>query len=265
MRRRRTAFLALAAATALAACDTDDGRQMQTPDSFARFQLQSTTPSTTSTVAPPPTELTVAPTTPAPSSTSAPATTSNASTTAVAATTRAADAATTTAANAASTTAAGAAGGPRADRADPAMRFAGPWDDGAAIPARFTCDGAGAAPRVTWTRPPAGTAELAMAVTDADADGFVHWLVVELTAQAGSLGGRQPTAVGAEALNSFGDPGWGGPCPPPGDGPHTYVFTLHLLDQQLELPADTPTDVLLDALEAATAGTATFTGTYERA
>ncbi len=61
MRRRRTALLALAATAALAACDTDDGRQMQTPDSYAVFQLQSTTPSTTSTVAPPPTEIALVP------------------------------------------------------------------------------------------------------------------------------------------------------------------------------------------------------------
>jgi hypothetical protein len=145
------------------------------------------------------------------------------------------------------------------------MQFSGPWGDGAAIPASFTCDGAGDAPLITWTAPPDGTVELAMSVTDSDADGFVHWLVVGLPAQAGSLGGGEPTAVGAEAVNSFGNPGWGGPCPPPGDGPHTYVFTLHLLDQQLELAADTPWNDLLTAVEAATAQTATFTGTYERA
>ena len=145
------------------------------------------------------------------------------------------------------------------------MQFSGPWVDGAAIPASFTCDGADDAPLITWTAPPDGTVELALSVTDPDAGGFVHWLVVELPAQAGSLGGGEPTVVGAEAINSFGDPGWSGPCPPPDDGPHTYVFTLHLLDQQLELPADTPTNDLLAAVEAATAQTATFTGTYERA
>jgi Raf kinase inhibitor-like YbhB/YbcL family protein len=250
MRRRRSALLALAA-VALAACDTDDGRQMQTPDSYAVFQLQSTTPSTTSTVPPPPTEIAVVPpttfssTSPASSTTSAsaPSSTSNAST----------------------TTAAGAAINPAADSSGQLMQFSGPWVDGAAIPASFTCDGADDAPLITWTAPPDGTVELAMSVTDPDAGGFVHWLVVELPAQAGSLGGGEPTVVGAEATNSFGDPGWRGPCPPPDDGPHTYVFTLHLLDQQLELPADTPTSDLLAAVEAATAQTATFTGTYERA
>ena len=55
MRRRRLACLALAAdRPVLTACDTDDGREMQTPDSYARFQLQNTTTSTSTTVAPPP-------------------------------------------------------------------------------------------------------------------------------------------------------------------------------------------------------------------
>jgi phosphatidylethanolamine-binding protein (PEBP) family uncharacterized protein len=30
--------------------------------------------------------------------------------------------------------------------------------------------------------------------------------------------------------NSFGDRGYGGPCPPPGGGSHTYVFRLFALD-----------------------------------
>jgi phosphatidylethanolamine-binding protein (PEBP) family uncharacterized protein/LysM repeat protein len=142
--------------------------------------------------------------------------------------------------------------------------FTGPWDDGAAIPATYTCDGADDTPLLTWAAPPDGTAELALSVTDLDAAGFVHWLVVGLPAQAGVRGGGEPTVVGTEAINSFGDPGWGGPCPPPGDGPHTYVFTLHLLDQPLDQPADTPTDELLAALDAASVDRRTFIGTYER-
>jgi Raf kinase inhibitor-like YbhB/YbcL family protein len=249
MRRRRLALIALAAGAALAACDTDDGREMQSPDPVAVFNLQSTTPSTTSTVAPPPTELTIATTSSTSStsttSSSAPASTSNPSTTVPGATAE---------------SPAGGSAGP-----GQLMQFVGPWDDGAAIPASFTCDGADDVPLITWTAPPEGIAELAMAATDPDADGFVHWLVVGLPAQAGSLGGGEPTVVGDEAVNSFGNPGWGGPCPPPGDGPHTYLFTLHLLDQPLGQPADTPTNQLVAAIEAATVETATFSGTYERA
>ena len=56
-------------------------------------------------------------------------------------------------------------------------------------------------------------------------------------ARPGQLGGGEPLVTGAtEAVNSFGDPGWAGPCPPPGDGPHTYQFTLHVLDQATRAP-----------------------------
>jgi phosphatidylethanolamine-binding protein (PEBP) family uncharacterized protein len=119
-------------------------------------------------------------------------------------------------------------------------------------------------PTVTWTAPPDGTAELALSVTDLDAAGFVYWLVVGLPAQAGSLGGGDPTVIRTEAINSFGEPGWGGPCPPPGDGPHTYVFTLHVVDQSLDQPPDTPTDELLAAIDAASVDRRSFVGIYER-
>jgi Raf kinase inhibitor-like YbhB/YbcL family protein len=248
--------LALAATvTVLAACDTDDGREMQTPDSYAAFQLQNTTPSTTSTVAPPPTEFVATPATTSATSGTSSTSTSTASTASTAAT-----ASTVSVSQQVETSTPGSAVtgvGP--------LQFTGPWDNGAAIPVEFTCDGADDVPLITWTGPPAGTAEMALSVVDPDANGFVHWLVIGLPAEAGSVGGGEPLVAGAaEATNGFGGPGWGGPCPPPGDGPHNYQFTLHVLDQAIELPADTPTSELLVAVNAATASSATFTGTYER-
>src|SRR6266852_4664519 len=32
-----------------------------------------------------------------------------------------------------------------------------------------------------------------------------------------------------QGFNGFGGPGWGGPCPPAGDKPHRYNFTLYAL------------------------------------
>jgi phosphatidylethanolamine-binding protein (PEBP) family uncharacterized protein len=62
--------------------------------------------------------------------------------------------------------------------------------------------------------------------------GFWHWLLVnipanvsELAEGAGSTGGKLPAGA-LQTRTDFGVPGYGGPCPPEGDRPHRYLFTL---------------------------------------
>jgi Raf kinase inhibitor-like YbhB/YbcL family protein len=111
------------------------------------------------------------------------------------------------------------------------------------IPAKFTCNGAGISPQLTWSAPPADTASLALIVTDPDAPGrtFVHWVIYDLPPQTQSLPEEVPTLGqlsdgSRQGHNDFGQIGYGGPCPP-GNSPHHYVFTLYALDAKLNLPA----------------------------
>lgn len=143
-----------------------------------------------------------------------------------------------------------------------------PWSDGAPVDALNTCDGTDLSPALSWQGVPAGTAQLAVVVVDEDAevDGepFVHWVVAGISpADRSIVEGSVPDAA-IEAVNSFGDVGWGGPCPPPGDPAHTYRFVLHALAQQVELANATPADELLDYLGDVTFARAELTGTYAR-
>src|SRR5262249_17826789 len=54
--------------------------------------------------------------------------------------------------------------------------------NGSSIPSRYTCDGEGTAPPITWTRVPARARSLALLVEDQNAPGgaFVHWSVYDL-------------------------------------------------------------------------------------
>jgi Raf kinase inhibitor-like YbhB/YbcL family protein len=99
---------------------------------------------------------------------------------------------------------------------------------------RFGCTGANLAPALHWSAPPAGTRSFAVTVFDPDAptgSGFWHWVAIDLPAALRGLpeGGALPAPARA-IRNDYGDKAWGGPCPPAGDRPHHYVFTVYALD-----------------------------------
>ncbi len=135
---------------------------------------------------------------------------------------------------------------------------------GGPIPERFTCDGAGTSPPLDWSGVPPGARELALVVEDADAQRFLHWTVLGLPPTATALpAGRVPAGV-VQPRNGFGDPGWGGPCPPKGAAPHHYVFSVYALDAPLGLHAGAAPDTVGRALAAHAIARGELVGTYAR-
>jgi Raf kinase inhibitor-like YbhB/YbcL family protein len=139
--------------------------------------------------------------------------------------------------------------------------------DGQAIPARFTCDGEGAKPTIVWREVRQDAVELVLVVEDPDApDGtFTHWTVFGLPASGGSglaEAGNFPAGV-KQGTNSAGNEGWAPPCPPAGDGPHRYVFTMYGLPEGTTLEPGAPIDAVKAAIESAVSH-GRFIGTYER-
>ena len=104
----------------------------------------------------------------------------------------------------------------------------------------FGCTGGNISPALAWSGAPAETKSFALLVHDPDAPtggaGWWHWLVVNLPAGTTALAKNAGKADGAnlpdgavQVSTDFGSPGWGGPCPPVGDKPHRYNFTLYAL------------------------------------
>jgi Raf kinase inhibitor-like YbhB/YbcL family protein len=110
--------------------------------------------------------------------------------------------------------------------------------EGDTVPIRFTCDGDNVSPPLSWSGVPAGAAELRISVRDPDAPSgtFTHWLVTRIDPSSLEVGEGKIPAGGTEGPNSFGETGYGGPCPPPGN-PHRYVFTVEALDAAGEVLA----------------------------
>ncbi len=135
---------------------------------------------------------------------------------------------------------------------------------GAAIPSRYTCDGPDVSPPLAWTGVPAGTAAFLLIVDDPDANGFVHWVVVDLpggnVSIAQDASGHLAPAV--EGRNGFGKIGWGGPCPP--SGTHHYRFDLFALSAPLRLATGTTASQTRAAAASKTIGKAELVATYHR-
>ncbi len=139
----------------------------------------------------------------------------------------------------------------------------------------FGCDGENQSPSLAWSGAPAGTRSYAVTVYDPDAptgSGWWHWVVLNLPvavtalpADAGAVGGGKLPAGASQVRIDYGVAGWGGTCPPRGDKPHRYVFTVYALKvPQLDLPADATAALAGYMIRANALGQARFTARYGR-
>jgi Raf kinase inhibitor-like YbhB/YbcL family protein len=139
------------------------------------------------------------------------------------------------------------------------------FQDGQPIPTQYTCDGANQSPPLSWGEPPQGTRSLALVVDDPDAPSgtFRHWGAYDIPAATRSIAPGQ--ASGTQAINDMNKPGYGGPCPPAGHGPHHYHFKLFALDVATLGLAGNPKVVDVEnAASKHAIGRAELVGTYER-
>src|SRR6476661_6824640 len=139
----------------------------------------------------------------------------------------------------------------------------------------FGCEGDNQSPHLAWSGAPAGTKSFAVTCFDPDAptgSGFWHWLVVnippsvtELALDAGNPQAPKLPSGTLQTRTDFGAPGYGGPCPPPGDHPHRYLFTVFAVGaDKLQVGADTSAAVIGFQLHFNTLAKAAIMGLYKR-
>lgn len=95
-------------------------------------------------------------------------------------------------------------------------------------------------PELSWTDAPRETRTFVVTLFDVTAS-FTHWGMYNIPRTAMGLpmnAGVAGSSYGAQIVNDFGVPAYGGPCPPPDVAPfvHHYVFTVYALDIDLDLP-----------------------------
>jgi phosphatidylethanolamine-binding protein (PEBP) family uncharacterized protein len=114
----------------------------------------------------------------------------------------------------------------------------------------FGCAGENKSPELRWSGAPKAAKAFAVTVYDPDAptgSGWWHWSVINIPADV--------TALKADA---------GGACPPQGDKPHRYIFTVYALKDKLEIPADATAALAGYMINGNSLGKASFTAKYGR-
>jgi Raf kinase inhibitor-like YbhB/YbcL family protein len=139
----------------------------------------------------------------------------------------------------------------------------------------FGCSGENKSPALKWSGAPKDTKSFAVTVYDPDAPtgpGWWHWSVInipatvtELKPDAGNVSGANLPAGAKNVRIDYGVAGWGGVCPPEGDKPHRYVFTVHALKtDKLDIPADATAALAGYMINANSIGKSSFTAKYGR-
>ncbi|MER5642121.1 YbhB/YbcL family Raf kinase inhibitor-like protein [Kitasatospora sp. NPDC002227] len=129
-------------------------------------------------------------------------------------------------------------------------------------------------PQLRWAGFPDGTRSFAVTCFDPDAptgSGWWHWVLFDLPADLTELPAGAGSGVfpglpegAVHGRNDYGTKDFGGAAPPPGHGPHRYVFTVHALDtDRLGPDSDASAAVIGFHLGAHALGRATIIAEYE--
>jgi Raf kinase inhibitor-like YbhB/YbcL family protein len=143
------------------------------------------------------------------------------------------------------------------------------FEDGDAIPARYTCNGQDVSPPLSWESVPDGTRSLALIADDPDAPSgtYVHWVIYNLPPDTRGLPEDVPNQQtlpdgAAQGVNGAGSVGYIGPCPP--GGTHRYFFKIYALDTEIGLGGGATKEEALDAIEIHVVAEGQLIGTYRR-
>jgi phosphatidylethanolamine-binding protein (PEBP) family uncharacterized protein len=114
-----------------------------------------------------------------------------------------------------------------------------------AIPAQYTCAGAGTSPPLSWEKVPKGAAELVLFVIDdssSTSSGGIRWIVGGIEPSSKGVAAGQVPAGGIVGTNTAGKAAYSPICPAPGKS-DTIEFVMYALSKKIALSPGFQPDV----------------------
>lgn len=133
------------------------------------------------------------------------------------------------------------------------------------------CGGQNISPPLQWSNVPAGTRSFALVLLDPDGrlgEGVVHWVAYGIPANVtsfaeGEMAKQSEKFVGGKGTRN--NAMYIGPCPPVGESPHHYVFTVIATDlEPAALKAGLTREEVYAAISGHAKGGASIVGKYAR-
>lgn len=132
------------------------------------------------------------------------------------------------------------------------------------IPPQYTCDGQNINPLLQILEVPENAKSLVLIMDDPDAPlgNWVHWLVWNIDPKTKEIAPNSSPPLAIQGITSFGQAGYGGPCPP--SGTHRYFFKLYALDVILDLSPHSNKTQLETAMKNHIIAKTELIGLYQR-
>ena len=132
------------------------------------------------------------------------------------------------------------------------------------IPSKYTCDGENINPPFQIFDVPAGAKSLVLISDDPDAPmgTWAHWTAWNISPEIKEIAENSAPIGAVEGITSFGNKGYGGPCPP--SGTHRYFFKLYALDKALDLPPSAKASDIEKAMTGHILDKTELIGLYQR-
>ena len=135
------------------------------------------------------------------------------------------------------------------------------------------CGGENISPKIKWSDFPKNTKSFAITFFDPDAPtdhGWWHWIVVnipiDVTLFPENAGNPKSEYfnLGFQTINDYGEIGYGGPCPPPGN-PHRYILSVYALNVfEIKVNKDTNPQIIADYIKEFAIDSDSVMGVYKR-
>ena len=131
------------------------------------------------------------------------------------------------------------------------------------IPSKYSCNGQNVSPPLEISAIPKETKSLVVIMHDPDATmgDFVHWVCYDImpdkSIQEGIICGRQ-------GINSLGEIGYMGPCPPTSGVLHHYHFKVYALNTKLNLPDGASRQIIESAMKGHIIQSCELVGTFSK-